>query len=168
MRALAALALIVLAACAQTPPPATATDMADRLHPEGAIFDPALAAMPAVDNALARASQRGSKVLVMLGGNWCHDSRALAAHFQEERFASLIADEFELVVVNIGLPQTGDGFNLDVASRFGVAVEGTPTLLLLSADGHLLNTPEDAVSWRNSASRDADDIHATLQGWAAS
>lgn len=166
MRAWAALAALALAACAQTPPPETASGPAEPSHPEGAIFDPALAAMPAVDEALARAGERGSKVLVMLGGNWCHDSRALAAHFQEERFASLIEREFELVVINVGLPQTGDGFNLDVASRFGVEIEGTPTLLLLSADGTLLNPVEDALSWRNAASREVDDIYATLIRWA--
>ncbi len=83
----------------------------------------------------------------------------------DEPFASLIAREFELVHVNIGLPQTGDGHNLDVATRFGVEVEGTPTLLLLDAGGNLLNTPEDAVSWRNADSRSAEEILAWLEAW---
>lgn len=160
-----ALAACALAACTQTPPPQAAA--AQPSHPEGALYDPALIAMPAVDAALARAAERGTTVLVALGANWCGDSRALASHFLEDRFADLIAREFELVYVNVGMPQTGDGFNLDVARRFGVTIEGTPTLLVLGADGTLRNTPEDAISWRNASTRSADDIYAVLEGWAA-
>lgn len=160
-----ALAACALTACAQTPPPQSAA--AQPSHPEGALYDPSLAAKPAVDAALARAGERGTKVLVALGGNWCGDSRALASHFLDPRFADLIEREFELVYVNVGMPQTGDGHNLDVAERFGVTIEGTPTLLVLDAGGTLLNTPEDAIGWRNAATRSADDIYAALEGWAS-
>ena len=31
--------------------------------------------------------------------------------------------------------------------------------------GALINTPEDAVSWRNSASRSLADVQAALESW---
>lgn len=44
--------------------------------------------------------------------------------------------------------------------------EGTPNVLVLSPAGELVNTPEDAISWRNSASRTPEAVLATLIDWA--
>ena len=73
---------------------------------------------------------------------------------------------YELVFVNVGMPQTGDGHNLAVAQRFGLeSVPGTPALLVLTAEGHLVN-PETAASWRNAATRSEDAILAELAALA--
>lgn len=108
-----------------------------------------------VDAALARASERGTKALIVMGGNWCHDSRAFAAVMDRPDTATLIAEHYELVYVNVGMKV----LNQDVAERFGLdGTPGTPTVIVASADGTILN-PDDAPTWRNSASRDPDDIH---------
>ncbi|WP_271079505.1 thioredoxin family protein [Aurantiacibacter sp. MUD61] len=115
-----------------------------------------------VDAALARAAERDTRMLLVMGGNWCHDSRALAGWLETERFAALIEDHYELVFVNIGLPQTGDGHNLDIAARFGVDnIEGTPNLLVVTPEGLLVNR-DTATSWRNAASRSEDAIYDEL------
>ncbi len=164
--ALAALvAAASLSACASTGTHDTAGPAA-MSHPEGAIFDPSIDAHAAVDAALASAQADDTLVLVVMGANWCHDSRALASHLMEPELAALLDAEYELVTIDVGLPQTGDGFNLDVAERFGVTSEGTPNVLALSGEGRLLNSQEDAVSWRNSASRSSAEVLATLQDWA--
>ena len=78
-----------------------------------------------------------------------------------------MAERYELVFVNVGMPQTGDGHNLAVARRFGLAeMPGTPALLVLDADGKPLN-PDTAASWRNAASRSEDAIFAELTTLAA-
>lgn len=118
--------------------------------------------MAQVDVALARAGQRDTRVLLVMGANWCHDSRALAGWLETQRFAELVEANYELVFVNVGMPQTGDGHNLDIAQRFGLAtLPGTPNLLVIDADGHLLNA-DSATSWRNAASRSEDVIYAEL------
>jgi len=52
------------------------------------------------------------------------------------------------------------GGQLDIAQRFGIKkIKGTPTVLVLSPRGALLN-PKSAPTWRNAASRDEADIFA--------
>ena len=158
MRVLAlAPALAVLAACAHSPAP-----QVENHHSQVRHYDAAMDASSAVDAALARAAQRGTKVMLVMGANWCHDSRALADLLDTPRSSKLIESSFELVLVNVGMPQTGDGHNLDIARRFGLAsLPGTPNVLIIDASGRLLN-PETATSWRDAASRDPDAIHAEL------
>ena len=164
--ALAALVAVAsLSACASTATHDTAGPAA-MSHPEGAIFDPSVDAHAAVDAALATAQSEDTLVLVVMGANWCHDSRALASYLMEPELAALLDEHYEVVTINVGLPQTGDGFNLGVAERFGVTSEGTPNVLVLDGEGQLLNSQEDAVSWRNSASRTSAAVLATLQDWA--
>ena len=156
IRGLAALAAaLALAACATTRPAPT--------YPEAASFDVSENAMGDVDAALARATSLGKRVLLVMGANWCHDSRALAGWLETPRIAELVAARYELVFVNIGMPQTGDGQNLAVARRFGLDdLPGTPNLLVLTAEGIPVNAGT-ATTWRNAASRSEDAILAELE-----
>lgn len=116
-----------------------------------------------VDAALARATERGTKALIVMGGNWCHDSRGFAAAIARPETAKLIADNYELVWVNVGMKV----LNQDVAERFGLdGTPGTPTVIVARADGIILNLDE-APTWRNSASRDPEDIHQYFVDMAA-
>ncbi|MBY6015581.1 thioredoxin family protein [Qipengyuania gaetbuli] len=154
------LASLSLAACATVP------ETAAPAHPEARPYAVTKNPMGEVDAALARASERGTRVLLVMGGNWCHDSRALAGWLETPRFAELVESKYELVYVNVGLPQTGDGHNLDIAQRFGLEeLPGTPNLLVVTADGTLVNA-DTATTWRNAASRSEDAIYEELVGLA--
>jgi thiol-disulfide isomerase/thioredoxin len=163
-RALFAASLaLMLAACANAPAPKTAAAPA---HPEARSYAVTPDAAADVDAALARAAANGKRVLLVMGANWCHDSRALAGWLGTPRFAALVAERYELVFVNVGMPQTSDGHNLDIARRFGLAdVPGTPALLVLTPEGTLVNA-DTAASWRNAASRSEDAIFAELTALA--
>lgn len=158
---LAASLALALAACATGGP-------AIRTHgPQALAYGVSTSAMGDVDAALARARSANKRVLLVLGANWCHDSTALAGWLQTPRFAALVAQHYEPVFVNVGMPQTGDGHNLDVANRFGLAdLPGTPALLVLTAEGKAVNL-DTAASWRNAASRSEDAIFAELTALAA-
>jgi thiol-disulfide isomerase/thioredoxin len=160
--ALAASLALMLAACAGGAEPKSAA----AAHPEARAYAVTPSAMGDVDVALARASASGKRVLLVMGANWCHDSRALAGWLETPRFAALVAERYDLVFVNVGMPQTGDGHNLDVARRFGLAeIPGTPALLVLTAGGEAVNA-DTAASWRNAASRSEDAIFAELTALA--
>lgn len=151
--------------------PAVAEEAPDAIsrpaHPEARPYDPAMDAAAAVDAALARAEERGTLALVVLGANWCHDSRALAGWLATDRFRQLTDEKFEVVYVNVGMPQTGDGYNLDIAARFGLeAMKNTPALFVVSGEGKVLNA-DSAAGWRNAASRSEDEIFEQLESLAA-
>ncbi|MBI1402340.1 MAG: thioredoxin family protein [Porphyrobacter sp.] len=156
--AIAAPLALALASCASVPDAAP--------HPEARSYAVTPDAMGDVDAALARAAADGKRVLLVMGANWCHDSRALAGWLETPRFAALIAEKYEPVFVNVGLPQTGDGHNLAVAQRFGLAeLTGTPALLVLTPEGRAVNL-DTAATWRNAGSRSEEAIYAELAALA--
>ena len=155
MRLHAAALALLLASCAHTP-------ARTPHHPEAQLYHAARDATADVDAALARAAERDTRVLLVMGANWCHDSRALAGLLETPRFAALVDDRYELVFVNIGMPQTGDGHNLHIAQRFGLEeLPGTPNLLVLTPQGEPVNA-DTATTWRNAASRSEDAIYTEL------
>ncbi|VAV91655.1 hypothetical protein MNBD_ALPHA04-1988 [hydrothermal vent metagenome] len=128
-------------------------------HPEVKAFDKGRDAEADVDAALLRAKENGKRIILVMGANWCHDSRGLAGWLAQPRFAEMLKDKYEIVYIDIGKPQKGKGRNLEIAERFGVKkVKNTPVVLMLSSQGLLLNNAKDARSWRNAASREEDEI----------
>tara|TARA_R110000824_G_scaffold209_3_gene959 strand:- start:27458 stop:27952 length:495 start_codon:yes stop_codon:yes gene_type:complete len=125
-------------------------------HPEARPFDESANAAEQVDAALARAQLSDKRVIVVMGANWCHDSRGLSGWFAEPRFAAMLAAKYELVYVDVGEKNR----NIDIAQRFGIkSIKGTPTVLVLSPQGKLVNR-KSAPKWRDAASRSEDDIFA--------
>lgn len=99
-------------------------------------FDEQADARAAVDAAFANAAADGRKVLMILGGNWCHDSRALARRMTAPALAALIEENFHTVFVDVGRRDR----NLWLPRRFDVGpLAGTPTVLISDAAGALLN-----------------------------
>lgn len=146
---------VILAACASSH--ATAVDEEGDPRPFSASSD----AMADVDAALAAAETRGVNALLVLGGNWCHDSRGFAAKTEQEPLKSLIADHYELVWVDVGMRNR----NLDVAERFGVMeITNTPTVLVVSPDEALLNA-DSVRELRNSHSRSLESVVSYLEQW---
>lgn len=128
--------------------------------PEARPFSESAAAGAAVDAALARAAASGKRVILIFGGNSCHDSRGLAGWFATPRFAAMLRPRFEIVWVDIG---RDNDRNSDIAARFGVApVTGTPTVVIADATGRVRNAA-DAPTWRNAASRSENDIYAYFE-----
>ncbi len=125
-------------------------------------FDETSNATMDVDAALASAQISGKRVLLVLGGNWCHDSRGLAGKFQQAELSAVINDHYELVYVDVGHRDR----NLHIAERFGVAqIFGTPTILILSPMSDLLN--EASVhDWRTADSKPYDETLAYFERFA--
>lgn len=156
-------AALAVSACATARRPAAQAAPARPAGPEARSYLVSENASADVDAALARARSSGKRVLLVMGANWCSDSRALAGWLGTERFAALIARKYELVFVNIGQPRTGDGHNFHIARRFGLAeLPGLPNFLVLTADGQLVN-PTTATTWRDAESRTGDAIYAELE-----
>jgi thiol-disulfide isomerase/thioredoxin len=151
---------LLVAALGAAAMPAMAIEDAAGGHPEASPFDASADAKAVVDATLAQAKAANQNAIVVMGANWCHDSRALAGWFATPRFSEMLGGRYQIVYIDVGTPQIGKGRNLDIAKRFGIKkIKGTPTLLLLSPEGKLLNSRKDAASWRNAASRSEDAIY---------
>lgn len=123
-------------------------------HPEARPFDKQGDAKVELNLALEKAGQSDNNVILVMGANWCHDSRALSGWFASPRFARMLAKDYELVFVDVGYKDR----NLDIAAGFGFeAIKGTPTVLIVSPEAQLLNR-KSAPKWRNAASRSEDEI----------
>ncbi|WJY17479.1 thioredoxin family protein [Pseudoblastomonas flavescens] len=168
MKRLAATLLLAIAApLLSVCGPVNSASSAALAHPEATPFDPEANADRDVEDALLQARLNDRLTLAVFGANWCHDSRALAGWLASPRFQQLIEDHYEVVYVDVGVPQDGEGRNLDLAAMAGVTdIEGTPTVIVYASDGKVLNA-DTAKGWRNAASRSGDEIYAELADYAA-
>ena len=117
-------------------------------------FNQAADAQAAMDAALADAARSGRSAILVFGGDWCHDSVALAKLLTSEAFKAEFGAGYSVTFIDVGVPQTGNGRNLALLARFKVTdLKGTPAMFVVGPDGALRNQRNDALSWRNAHSR---------------
>ena len=111
-------------------------------------------AMADVDALLARASTNGKLGLIILGGNWCHDSHALARRMNTPELAPILSANYESMLVDVA----GLSDNMDVAERFGrPVIYGTPTVLIVDPATKQLVNAHDMHQWRDAESISIED-----------
>jgi thiol-disulfide isomerase/thioredoxin len=134
----------------------------DQDQPENAAYYPKKAdAARELETALLDARAADKLAVIVFGGDWCHDSQALARILTSEAFRAEFGSRFGVTFIDVGIPQIDQGRNLELAQRFGIKeMKGTPTMVVISPKGKRLNSIGDAASWRNADSRDEADILA--------
>jgi len=151
---------LILSACTTTN--SVAEDTHKAAHDEPRPYDEAADAEVDINHTLVAAKEDGKLGLLVFGANWCHDSRALAAHFEKPRFQTLLRSHYRMTYVDVGKKDR----NIDLARKFGVDdIVGTPTVFITDSDGKVLNL-DSAPTWRNAASREADDVFDYFRGYA--
>jgi Thioredoxin-like len=124
-------------------------------YPEARPFADAPGPKAEIKAAIARAKIANKRVMLVFGLDACHDSRGLAGWFETPRFAAMLQARYEIVWIDVGRDRKR---HRSLAKDYGVApIVGTPTVLVLDADGTPLNLA-DAGGWRNAASRSEDEI----------
>ncbi len=119
-------------------------------------YDQKADARAAMDAALADAAQGGRSAVLVFGGDWCHDSVALAEVLTSDAFKAEFGAGYSVTFIDVGVPQTGKGRNIELLARFKVKqLKGTPAMFVVGPDGALRNKRKDALSWRNAHSRGA-------------
>jgi len=116
-----------------------------------------------VQQALGRADDGDRLALVVLGANWCHDSRALASRLYSPPLADLIQQNYELVFVDVGFLDKGR----DVVQQFGVPnFYATPTVLIIDPSTGALVDNEERHIWANAYSIDMPSSVEYFEKWA--
>jgi thiol-disulfide isomerase/thioredoxin len=132
---------------------------------EGRLFEPSEDPLADVQQALSRAEDNDRRALVVVGANWCHDSRALASRLHSPPLAELIEENYELVFVDVGFYQTGR----EVLQQFGVPhFYATPTVLIVDPSSRASVNDEDRHSWGNAYNIDMPTSVQYFEKWATS
>ncbi|NHN87882.1 thioredoxin family protein [Acetobacter conturbans] len=92
-------------------------------------------ASAAVAGAFSRAKVSGRPVLLIFGGNWSPDCWAVSGVLALPSVSAWVAQNFEVALVNVARRNE----NMDISRQYGAEVEAVPAVLVLSADGKLLN-----------------------------
>ena len=139
-------------AWAETPVPGGQAENALRVS--GELFQPSEDAMADLADARETGLRSGKRILLVMGANWCHDSRALASRLYQEPLKSLVDEHYELVFVDVGYLDKGG----DVISSIGPPVYyATPTVLIIDpASGRLVNDG-NRHQWGNAYSINMED-----------
>ena len=96
--------------------------------PDGRLYESSDDQLADVQQALSRADDSDRLALVVLGANWCHDSRALASRLYRSPLADVIQENYELVFVDVGFYE----ISREVVQQLGVAqFYATPTVLII-------------------------------------
>ena len=133
--------------------------------PDGRLFQPSPDSLAEVQQALDRAEDGDRLALVVLGANWCHDSRALASRLHTPPLAALIQQHYELVFVDVGFLDKGRA----VLQQFDVAhFYATPTVLIIDPSSRALVNDEDRHIWGNAYNIDMSSSVRYFEKWAMS
>ena len=110
----------------------------------GRLYYPSEDSLRDVEHLLQRAGARGKLALVVLGANWCHDSRALASRIHQSPLEEVIKARYEVGFVDVDFLDRGR----DVAEKLGVPLYyATPTVLIVDpVSGRLINR-HDRHQW---------------------
>jgi len=130
---------------------------------DGRLFQPSADPLAEVQQALGRADDGDRLVLVVLGANWCHDSRALASRLHTPPLAEVIQQHYELVFVDVGFLDKGR----EVLQQYGVAhFYATPTVLIIDPSSGQSVNDEDRHMWGNAYNIDMSSSVQYFEKWA--
>lgn len=107
-----------------------------------------------ISSAMETAMNSNKLVLIIMGANWCHDSRALASRIETPPLSNIISENYETVLVDVGYLDKGK----DVITSLGVPVYyATPTVLVVDpVSGKLVNA-DNRHQWGSAASINMPD-----------
>jgi len=148
---------------AQASEDAQANEAVSAPIPSGKLYLPSDA--PMVDLATAMDSARDSDrlLLLVMGANWCHDSRALASRLFQEPLSTVVDENFEILFVDVGYLEKGK----EVITSLGIPIYyATPTVLIIDpVSGSVINN-QNRHQWAEAASVSMEDSVEYFQQFA--
>lgn len=108
--------------------------------------------LPQLDQLQRKTAAEQKLLLLVLGGEWCHDTKALQQHFAEPALAAELAKRFNIAFVDVGYLEFGQA----TAQRFQLPLYyGTPAVMIIAPDSGQLLNKSDLMHWTSAANFDA-------------
>ncbi len=126
-------------------------------HTSGELYLPLENQMKAVDDLLATAKRSEKLALIIMGANWCHDSKALAGRLFLPEVVAGIEPDYERLFIDVGYFT-----NIKpVIQRFGIPIiYATPTVLVIEPNSEKVINKHNMHIWRDAAKINAKDTVA--------
>jgi len=103
--------------------------------------------MQDVDKVIALAKDNNKLALIVMGANWCHDSRSLARNLFAPEVKEVIDTHYELLFIDVGFMEKVK----PVITRFGMPIiYSTPTALIIEPNSELLINRHNLHSIRDA------------------
>ena len=120
---------------------------------------------PMADLAFAFDAARDSNrlLLVVMGANWCHDSRALASRLFQQPLSTVVDEYFETLFVDVGYLEKGK----EVITSLGIPIYyATPTVLIVDpVSGKVINA-QNRHQWAEATTISMEDSVDYFQQFA--
>ncbi len=88
-------------------------------------------------------------LMLVFGGEWCHDSRGLAQRFSRPAFKEKLLDKYVIQFVDVGFVDKG----FELIKQFGLPIYyGTPTVLIVDPSTSRLLNKADHQTWLSADS----------------
>lgn len=122
-------------------------------------YDPGRDARADIALATQMAAAQGKLVLLDFGANWCPDCLVLDELYLDPAVATLLADEYVLVTIDVGEWD----HNMDISADYNNAADlGIPALVVLQPDGTIIADTSDG-SFASASGFSPADVAAYLQ-----
>lgn len=101
-----------------------------------------------VEKALETAKAESKLAIVVMGAQWCHDSRALAENFSKQSMQKILDEYYIVQFIDVGYLQDRS----QITQRLGYPnYFATPTVLIVDPNSDSLLNYDEVKIWQNAA-----------------
>ncbi|WP_421132404.1 thioredoxin family protein [Alteromonas sp. A079] len=101
-------------------------------------------AVAALFDSRQHAIENNKRLLVVLGAQWCHDSRGLAAQFSSEPMQEIIQNDYEVKFIDVGLLEDRRA----ITTQFNYPTYyATPTVMVIDPQTNTLLNADSMDKW---------------------
>ena len=138
--------MLITFSCAQTKENDHKTSAEIDVLPEY-VFSPVINHSEQVEQTLTIAKIQNKKALLVLGAQWCHDSKGLAKNFSTPEMQQILIDNYQVLFIDVGYLEKG----FDVVKKFNLPVYyGTPTVMVVDPNSAKVLNRSSMQKWLNA------------------
>lgn len=120
----------------------------DSHHQSGRVYYPVEQQDQVLTAFMERAAESNKLALVVMGANWCHDSRGLAKQLKSQAVKTQIEQNYDVLYVDVGYLS----HIKPVITRFGIPIiYATPTVLVIDPKSEKVINRDNMHIWRAAA-----------------
>lgn len=127
------------------------------------IFSPVDNLSAKVKQTLTIAKSENKKALLVLGAQWCHDSKGLAQQFSTPEMQKILSVNYQTLFIDVGYLEKG----FDVVKQFDLPVYyGTPTVMVIDPTSIEILNRSTMQKWLSANNVELEEYVKYFNGFA--